>query len=92
MLSSVSRCGRAIVGTGGCFRSLTPPNWLFTALTGLLERSGIEPQAIDDIISEHCYPTSEAPAIGRVAALDAGLPITVGASRSIAAADRDCRR
>lgn len=24
----------------------------------------------------HCYPTMEAPAIGRVAALDAGLPVT----------------
>ena len=24
----------------------------------------------------HCYPTMDAPAIGRVAALDAGLPVT----------------
>ena len=32
---------------------------------------------IDDVILGHCYPSSEAPAIGRVVALDAGLPISV---------------
>jgi acetyl-CoA C-acetyltransferase len=29
------------------------------------------------VILGHCYPSSEAPAIGRVIALDAGLPVTV---------------
>ena len=29
------------------------------------------------MILGHCYPNSEAPAIGRVVALDAGLPVTV---------------
>ena len=32
---------------------------------------------MQDVILGHCYPTSEAPAIGRVVALDAGLPVTV---------------
>ena len=31
----------------------------------------------EDVILGHCYPNSEAPAIGRVVALDAGLPVTV---------------
>ena len=31
----------------------------------------------EDVILGHCYPSSEAPAIGRVVALDAGLPVTV---------------
>ncbi len=35
------------------------------------------PTPIEDVILGHCYPSSEAPAIGRVVALDAGLPITV---------------
>jgi len=76
----------AIGRYGGVFRSLTATELAVHALTGLLERSGIEPQAIDDIILGHCYPTSEAPAIGRVAALDAGLPITVGGQQ----VDRRC--
>src|SRR4029078_1085018 len=48
-----------------------------TALTGLRARTGIAPDAVDDVILGHCYPNSEAPAIGRVVALDAGLPVTV---------------
>lgn len=47
------------------------------ALTGLLERTGIPADAVQDVILGHCYPNSEAPAIGRVVALDSGLPVTV---------------
>ncbi|HEU4347009.1 MAG TPA: acetyl-CoA C-acyltransferase, partial [Actinoplanes sp.] len=35
-----------------------------------------DPAAVDDVLLGHCYPTMEAPAIGRVVALDAGLPVT----------------
>ena len=38
---------------------------------------GSPPDAVDDVVLGHCYPTMDAPAIGRVAALDAGLPVTV---------------
>ena len=62
---------------GGMFKSLTAVELGVTALKGLLERTGIDHDAIDDVILGHCYPNSEAPAIGRVVALDAGLPITV---------------
>lgn len=62
---------------GGMFRSLTAVDLGVTALKGLLDRTGIAPDAVDDVILGHCYPNSEAPAIGRVVALDAGLPITV---------------
>ena len=47
------------------------------ALTGLLDRTGIPPEAVQDVILGHCYPNSEAPAIGRVVGLDSGLPVTV---------------
>ena len=62
---------------GGMFKSLTAVDLGVAALKGLLERTGIEPAAVEDIILGHCYPSSEAPAIGRVVALDAGLPVTV---------------
>ncbi|MGH3583830.1 MAG: acetyl-CoA C-acetyltransferase, partial [Mycobacterium sp.] len=47
------------------------------ALRGLLGRTGVPVDAVQDVILGHCYPSAEAPAIGRVVALDAGLPITV---------------
>jgi acetyl-CoA C-acetyltransferase len=62
---------------GGMFSSLTAVELGVAALQGLLERSGIPADAVQDVILGHCYPSSEAPAIGRVVALDAGLPITV---------------
>ena len=62
---------------GGMFKSLTAVELGVAALTGLLERTGIDPAAVQDVILGHCYPSSEAPAIGRVVALDAGLPVTV---------------
>ncbi|MEZ0341250.1 acetyl-CoA C-acetyltransferase [Mycobacterium sp. pV006] len=63
---------------GGMFKSLTAVELGVTALKGLLDRTGVAPEAIEDVIVGHCYPSMEAPAIGRVIALDAGLPITVG--------------
>ena len=62
---------------GGMFKSLTAVELGVTALKGLLDRTGIAPDAVDDVVLGHCYPNSEAPAIGRVVALDAGLPVTV---------------
>ncbi|MCV7300629.1 acetyl-CoA C-acetyltransferase [Mycobacterium barrassiae] len=62
---------------GGMFKPLTAVDLGVTALKGLLERSGIALDAVQDVILGHCYPSSEAPAIGRVVALDAGLPVTV---------------
>jgi acetyl-CoA C-acetyltransferase len=62
---------------GGMFKSLTAVDLGVAALRGLLERTDISPDAVEDVILGHCYPSMEAPAIGRVVALDAGLPVTV---------------
>lgn len=62
---------------GGMFRSLTAVDLGVTALGGLLDRTGMSPDAVEDVILGHCNGNSEAPAIGRVVALDAGLPTTV---------------
>ena len=62
---------------GGMFKTLTAVDLGVAALKGLLERTGIPSDAVQDVILGHCYPNSEAPAIGRVVALDAGLPVTV---------------
>jgi acetyl-CoA C-acetyltransferase len=62
---------------GGMFSSLSAVELGVAALRGLLDRTGIAPETVQDVILGHCYPSSEAPAIGRVVALDAGLPVTV---------------
>lgn len=62
---------------GGMFQSLTAVDLGVAALRGLIERTSIAPDAIEDVILGHCNANSEAPAIGRVVALDAGLPVTV---------------
>jgi len=59
------------------FASLTAVDLGVTALKGLLQRTGVAPEAVEDVILGHCYPSMEAPAIGRVVALDSGLPVTV---------------
>ena len=62
---------------GGMFKSQNAVDLGVAALKGLLERTGLAPEAVQDVILGHCYPNSEAPAIGRVVALDSGLPVTV---------------
>ncbi|MBX9640385.1 MAG: acetyl-CoA C-acyltransferase, partial [Mycobacteriaceae bacterium] len=62
---------------GGIFKSLSAVDLGVAALKGLLQRTGIPVEEVEDVILGHCYPSSEAPAIGRVVALDAGLPVTV---------------
>ena len=62
---------------GGSLKPLTAADLGEVALRGLLERTGLDPADVDDVILGHCYPNSEAPAIGRVVALNSGLPVTV---------------
>jgi acetyl-CoA C-acetyltransferase len=65
-------------GFGGSLRDVPAHVLATTVLRALMERTGLPPEAVDDVVLGNCYPTMDAPAIGRVAALDAGLPVTVG--------------
>jgi acetyl-CoA C-acetyltransferase len=47
-------------------------------ISELVSRTGVPPESVSDVVLGQCYPNGEAPAIGRVAALDAGLPVTTG--------------
>ena len=62
---------------GGVFKDITPQSLAATVITALVERTGIEGGQIDDVILGQASPGGEAPAIGRIAALDAGLGIDV---------------
>lgn len=65
-------------GFGGSLRDVPAQVLATTVIEALLARTGLPPESVDDVLLGHCYPTMDAPAIGRVAALDAGLPVTTG--------------
>ncbi len=69
---------RSPVGAyGGQFKDIAPEELGTQVVKALIERTGIDPNVIDDVIFGQCYPQMEAPALGRVVALNAGLPTTV---------------
>lgn len=58
---------------GGVFKDLPAVELAEAVIRELINRTRIDPQSIDDVIFGQCYPNGEAPAIGRIAALNAGL-------------------
>ena len=62
---------------GGVFRDVAATELAAAVVTEVLARTGVDPEQIDDVLLGQCYPNGEAPGIGRVAALDAGLPVSV---------------
>jgi acetyl-CoA C-acetyltransferase len=63
-------------GFGGALRDVPAHELAATVVRALLDRTGLPGDAVDEVVLGHCYPTMEAPAVGRVVALDAGLPVT----------------
>jgi acetyl-CoA C-acetyltransferase len=63
-------------GFGGALKDVPPHTLAATVIQAVLRRTGLPADAVDDVLLGNCYPTMDAPAIGRVAALDAGLPVT----------------
>lgn len=62
---------------GGVFEAVAPQELAATVITELIARTGLDGGHIDDVILGQSSPNGEAPAIGRIAALDAGLGIGV---------------
>jgi len=70
---------RTAVGRyGGMFRDLPAHQLGSAVVAALFERSELPPEAVDDVLFAQCYPSMDAPALGRVVGLDAGLPIGSG--------------
>ncbi|MGW4368876.1 acetyl-CoA C-acetyltransferase [Nocardia takedensis] len=62
---------------GGVFKDVTPQDLVAAVIGELVARTGLDGAEVDDVILGQANPNGEAPAIGRIAALDAGLGITV---------------
>jgi acetyl-CoA C-acetyltransferase len=63
---------------GGIFTDVAPATLAATVISALMARTGLDGAVIDDVILGQAYPSAEAAPVARVAALDAGLPVTVG--------------
>ncbi|HBG83578.1 MAG TPA: acetyl-CoA C-acyltransferase [Acinetobacter radioresistens] len=62
---------------GGVLASLTAVDLAVKVIQSIVEKTGIDTSTLDDVIIAQSYSSSEAPCIGRYAALAAGLPIEV---------------
>jgi acetyl-CoA C-acetyltransferase len=63
---------------GGAFRDVRAHELGAAVVRELIGRMNLEPGEVDDVLFAQCYPSMDAPALGRVVALDAGVPDTVG--------------
>lgn len=76
--AAIVNAARTPVGSfGGSLRPLRAEDLAARIIDAVMVRSGVDPDAIDDVVFAQSYPNSEAPCIGRWAALHAGLPITL---------------
>ncbi len=65
---------------GGALREVRPDTLLAHTLAGLVERSGIDPEEVEDVVTGCVTQSGEQGAnIGRLAVLLAGFPVTVPA-------------
>jgi acetyl-CoA C-acetyltransferase len=64
-------------GFGGVFRDVPVTELAATVIRELVKRTSLPTSEIDDVILGQGYPNGEASALGRIAALDAGLGIEV---------------
>jgi len=58
---------------GGALAPLSATDLASTLLAELVRRTGLQEGDVDDVVLGQCYANGESPAIGRIAALDAGL-------------------
>jgi acetyl-CoA C-acetyltransferase len=64
-------------GFGGVLRDVPVQELAAGVIRELLARTSLPADAVEDVILGQGYANGEAPALGRVAALDAGLPVQV---------------
>ena len=68
----------AVGGFGGAFKTVHAHEMASHVIRELMVKTKLPAEAVDDCIFAQCYPTMEAPAFGRMVALDAGLTTSTG--------------
>jgi acetyl-CoA C-acetyltransferase len=73
----VSPVRTAVGSFGGSLKDVSAADLAAAVIKAILEKTSLDPYKIDDVILGHGYPSGEEPAIGRLCALKADLPIEV---------------
>jgi acetyl-CoA C-acetyltransferase len=69
---------RTPVGTfGGSLRDVPVEQLASTVVKAVLERTDLDPGLVEDVVFAQSYANGETPCVGRWAALEAGMPISV---------------
>ena len=75
----VDGCRTAVGKFGGALRPVSAYDLACTVMKGCLDRTGIDPAEIDEVIMGQCRQTSDEPNIARMAALKVGIPASASA-------------
>lgn len=75
----VEACRTAVGSMGGGLKPMSAYDLACTVLQGILDRSKIDPNEIEEVIMGQCRQTSDEPNIARVAALKVGIPESASA-------------
>ena len=70
----VEACRTAVGSFGGTIKDVTPEELARVVVQGILDRSGIDPKKIDEVILGQCRQSSDNPNIARIVALRCGIP------------------
>ena len=70
----VDGCRTAVGTIGGTLRDVLPEELARVVIQGVLDRSGIDPKEIDEVIMGHCRQSSDNPNIARIASLRTPIP------------------
>lgn len=75
----VEACRTAVGSMGGTLKPVSAYDMACCVMKGILDRSGIDPKEIDEVIMGQCRQTSDEPNIARMAALKVGIPESASA-------------
>lgn len=75
----VATARTAIGKIGGTLKNIQPEKLLTTVFEGAIQRAGIDPAIIDEVIAGQAKQSTDAPNIARVAALSAHIPESIPA-------------
>ena len=70
----VEACRTAVGSFGGTIKDVMAEELARVVVQGILDRSGIDPKKIDEVILGHCRQSSDNPNIARLVALRCGIP------------------
>lgn len=76
----VEACRTAVGSFGGSLKPLNADDLALAVLKGTLERAGLAPEQVDEVILGHCRQSSDMSNTARYAALRAGIPEQVPAN------------